>query len=148
MSNIKRDIHIRKIKVEKSFINSLLYYAYVCNMLFVKLMFHQKAKSFALGTFASPNARDSSFALPNARNTNMLVSFALGEANLSRFTRRVLPNAFYPTYFTRRQSVEYRWRWAFWRWGWRWACTFHILCVDFICVWWSMQSQYPVEYVI
>ena len=48
---------------------------------------------------------------------------------------RVLPDAFYPTRFTRRQSVEYRWRWAFWRWGWRWACTFHIFCVDFICVW-------------
>ena len=59
---------------------------------------------------------------------------------------RVLPDAFCPTRFTRRQSVEYRWRWAFWRWGWRWACTFHIFCVDFICVWWSTQSQYPVEY--
>ena len=34
----------------------------------------------------------------------------------------------------RRESVEYRWRWAFWRWGWHWACTFHIFCVDFICI--------------
>ena len=25
-------------------------------------------------------------------------------------------------------------------------CTFHIFCVDFICVWWSTQTQYPVEY--
>ena len=41
----------------------------------------------------------------------------------------------------RRQSVEYSWRW-----GWPWACTFHIFCVDFICVWWSTQTQYPVEY--
>ena len=23
---------------------------------------------------------------------------------------------------------------------------FHIFCVDFICVWWSTQTQYPVEY--
>ena len=43
----------------------------------VKPIFHCDAKSFTLGTFASPNAKDSTFALPNARNTNMLVSFAL-----------------------------------------------------------------------
>ena len=59
----------------------------------LKPIFHCDAKSFALGTFASPNATDSSFALPNARNTNMLVSFALGDAKFSRFTRRVLPDA-------------------------------------------------------
>ena len=53
----------------------------------LKPIFHCDAKSFALGTFASPNANDSTFALPNARNTNMLVSFALGDANFSRFTR-------------------------------------------------------------
>ena len=58
----------------------------------VKPIFHQNAKSCALGTFASPNAQDSSFALPNARNTNMLVSFALGDANFSRFIRCVLPD--------------------------------------------------------
>ena len=71
---------------------------FVC---WVKPIFHCDAKSFALGTFV----------LPNARNTNMLVSFALGDANFShlpdafyptRFTRRVLPDAFYPTRFTRR----------------------------------------------
>ena len=50
-----------------------------------KPIFHQNAKSFALGTFASPNAKDSTFALPNARNTNMLVSFALGDANFLRW---------------------------------------------------------------
>ena len=59
---------------------------------------------------------------------------------------RVLPDAFYPTRFTRRQSVEYRWRWAFWRWGWRWACIFHIFCVDFICVWCPTRTPFPVEY--
>ena len=42
--------------------------------------------SFMLGTFASPNAKDSNFALPNARNTSMFVSLALGDANFSRFT--------------------------------------------------------------
>ena len=47
----------------------------------VKPIFHCDAKSFALGTFASPNAK----ALPNARNTNMLVSFALGDANFLRW---------------------------------------------------------------
>ena len=85
--------------------------------------------------------RCQNFALPNAKYTNMLVYFALGNAHF-----RVLPDAFYPTRFTRCQSVEYRWHWAFWRWGWHWPCTFHIFCVDFICVWWSTQSQYPVEY--
>ena len=50
----------------------------------------------------------------------------------------------------RRQSVEYRWHWAFWRWGWRWGwrwpCTFHIFCVDFICVWCPTRTPFPVEY--
>ena len=48
-------------------------------------IFHCDTKSFALGTFASPNTKDSAFALPNARNTNMLVSFALGGANFLRW---------------------------------------------------------------
>ena len=65
---------------------------------FLKPIFHQNAKSFALGTFASPNAKDSSFAFPNAINTNMLVTFVVGDANFSRFyptrfIRRVLPDA-------------------------------------------------------
>ena len=47
----------------------------------LKPIFHSDAKSFELATFASPNAKDGTFALPNARNTNMLVSFALGDAN-------------------------------------------------------------------
>ena len=44
-------------------------------------IFHCDAKPFALGTFPSPNAKD----------TNMLVSFALGDANFSRHPKR--PNA-------------------------------------------------------
>ena len=35
-----------------------------------------------MGTFASPNAKDTKFASPNAKD--MLVSFALGDANISR----------------------------------------------------------------
>ena len=51
----------------------------------VKPIFHCHAKSFALGNFASPNIKDSTFALPNAKNTNMLGSLALGDANFLRW---------------------------------------------------------------
>ena len=64
----------------------------------LKPIFHQNAKSFALGSFASPNAKDSTFALPNARNTNMLVSFALGDANFLRWPCTFL---FFCVYFIR-----------------------------------------------
>ena len=106
-----------------------------------KPIFHQNAKYLASGVGVGQCTRRQNFALPNAKYTNMLVYFALGNAHFSHFTLSVLPNAFYPTRFTRRQSVEYRWRWAFCRWGWRWACTFHIFCVDFICVWWSTKAS-------
>ena len=62
----------------------------------LKPIFHQNAKSFALGTFASPNAKDSTFALHNAINTNMLVSFALGDANFLRWPCTFL---FFVVYF-------------------------------------------------
>ena len=84
-----------------------------------------------------PNPKDSSFALPNARNTSMLVSFVLGDANFSRFIRRVLPDA------------------SQWNIGGVGPSGvgagvghvhFFLLCVDFICVRWSTQTQYPVEY--
>ena len=65
----------------------------------LKPIFHQNAKYLASGTFASGNAKSSTFALADARNTNMLVSFALGDANFLR-----------------------------------WPCTFHFVCVYFICV--------------
>ena len=129
-------------KIEKQLKQKVSLFSFVD----LKPIFHCDARLLALGTFASPNAKNTTFALLNAKNTNMLVSLALGDANISRFTRRVLPDAFYPTRFTRRQSVEYRWRWAFWRWGWRWACTFHIFCVDFICVWCPTRTPFPVEY--
>ena len=62
--------------------NSLYYCDFAHSL---KPIFHCNAKSFALGTFASPNAKDSTFALPNARNTNMLVSFVLGDINFLRW---------------------------------------------------------------
>ena len=51
----------------------------------LKPIFHQNAKYLALGTFGSPNAKDSTSASPNARNTNMLVSLALGDASFLRW---------------------------------------------------------------
>ena len=51
----------------------------------LKPIFHQNAKYLASGTFASGNAKSSTFALADARNTNMLVSFALGDANFLRW---------------------------------------------------------------
>ena len=28
----------------------------------------------------------------------------------------------------------------------RWPCTVHVFCVDFICIWWPKQTQFPAEY--
>ena len=54
---------------------------FAMSMSILKPIFHQNAKYLASGTFASLNAKNSIFASPNAKNTNMLVSFALGDAN-------------------------------------------------------------------
>ena len=54
---------------------------FLLNSRFLKPIFHQNAKYLASGT----NAKDSIFASPNAKNTNMLVSFALGDANFLRW---------------------------------------------------------------
>ena len=101
-----------------------------------KPIFHCDAKLFALGTFASPNTKDSTFALPNAKNTNMLVSLALGDANFSP----------YVTQKPQCESVEYRLRLGTKPILLRWPCTFHVFCVDLICVWCPTQTQFPVEY--
>ena len=87
-------------------------------------IFHCNAKTFALGTFASPNAKDSTFVLPNAKNTNMLVSLAIGDTN---FSRHLMQNP-------QRESVEYRLRWVPNANFLRWPYTFHVVCVSFICV--------------
>ena len=89
-----------------------------------KPIFHCDAKPFALGTFASPNAKDSTFAFPNANNTNMLVSLALGDTN---FSRQLTQNS-------QRESVEYRLRWVPNAKYLHWPCTFQVVCVNFICV--------------
>ena len=65
-------------------------------------IFHCDVKPFTLGTFASLNAKDSTFALPNAKNTNMLVSLALGDGIFLR----------YLTQNPQREPVEYRLRWV------------------------------------
>ena len=70
---------------------SMIFYMTYCPKSF-KPLFHCDAKPFALGTFASPNAKDSTFALPNTKNTNMLVSLALGDANFVRHLTQI-PNA-------------------------------------------------------
>ena len=81
---------------------------------YLKPIFHYDAKPFALGTFASTNAKDSTFALPNAKNTNMLVSLALGDASFLRWLCTFL---FFCVDFIRFGyptrtpfPVEYRWR--------------------------------------
>ena len=92
----------------------------------VKPIFHCDANLLASGNFAIPNAKDSTFALLNAKNTNMLVSLALGDANFSRHL----------TQKNQRESVEYRLRWVPNAKSLRWPCTFHVVCVNFICVRW------------
>ena len=49
----------------------------------VEPIFHCYTKPFTLGTFASPEAKGTKFASTNAKDTNMLLSFALGDANFS-----------------------------------------------------------------
>ena len=85
----------------------------------LKPIFHRDAKTFALGIFASPNAKESTFALPNAKNTDMLVSLALDDAN---FLRHLTQNP-------QRESVEYKLRWVFWR----WPCIFHVYFMHISC---------------
>ena len=66
-------------------------------------------------------------------------------------TRRQTPDAKPKIYVSpnakpRRQSVEYRLRWVPGVGSLHWACTFHIFCVDFICVGLPTQTQFSVEY--
>ena len=50
----------------------------------VKPIFHCDAKPFALGTGVGLDPQRHTFASPNTKDTNMLVSFALGDAKFSR----------------------------------------------------------------
>ena len=78
----KAPTHLRRRKHLYVKYFTLSAYFDICN---VKPIFHQNAKYLASGTFASDNAKSSTFALADARNTNMLVSFALGDANFLRW---------------------------------------------------------------
>ena len=51
----------------------------------LKPIFHQNAKYLASGVGVGQCTRRQNFALPNAKYTNMLVSFALGDANSLRW---------------------------------------------------------------
>ena len=92
----------------------------------LKPIFHYNAKPFALGTSASPNAND----------TKLLVSFALGNANFSRHPTQN-PNAS-------------QWNIGCVGYQMQISCVGNVhlmfFCVDFICVWYPTQTQFPVEY--
>ena len=90
----------------------------------LKPIFHCDTKSFALGTGFGLDPQRHTFALPNAKDTNMLVSFALVDANFSRHL----------TQNPQRESVEYRLRWVPNAKSLHLPCTFHVVCVNFICV--------------
>ena len=70
----------------------------------LKPIFHCDAKLLALGNFALPNAKDSTFVLPNARNTNMLVSLWVTQIF------RVLPDAKPKAYIPLRRKIPGGWR--------------------------------------
>ena len=125
----------------------------------LKPIFHCDAKLLALGTFASPNAKDSTFALPNTKSTNMLVSLALGDANFLHWPCTFLffcvdfhhlystGNGVRVGYPTRTPfPVEYRWRWVPNAKVLRWPCRFYVVYVNFICVRHPTQTCFSVEY--
>ena len=74
----------------------------------LKPIFHQNAKSFALGTFALPNARKFLAFYPTRFCPTRFTLSVLSDAFFSdafyptRFIRRVLSDAFYLTRFIRR----------------------------------------------
>ena len=98
------------------------------------------------GTFASPNAKDSIFASPNAKNTNMLVSFALGDANFLRW-----PCTFHflcVDLFALGSKCKPHFQWNIGGVG-SLALGLgvgHIFCADFICVGHPTQTRFLVEY--
>ena len=111
-----------------------------------KPIFHQNAKYLASGVGVGHCTRRQNFALPNAKYTNMLVSLALDDANLSRFyLTRNLKVAFYPT---RNPNAS----------QWNIGCVgcqrkvfasgmyISFFCVHFICVGQPTQTRFLVEY--
>ena len=112
----------------------------------LKPIFHCDAKLLALGTFALPDTKDDTFALPDAMIPTCWY--------LLRWVTHifcVLPNTKPKSYVLtdakpKRKPVEYRLRWVPGVGSLRWACTFHIFCVDFICIGWPTQTHFSVEY--
>ena len=90
--------------------------------------------------------------------------FALGNAPDARIMRQLtqkIPTCWYlktrkhptpnlkfasPNAKPKRKSVEYRLRCVPNAKFLRWACTFHVVCVNFICVWEQTQTRFSVEY--
>ena len=94
-------------------------------------IFHQNAKYLASGAGVGQCPRRQTFAL------GIPTCWYLKCENLCY--RRQTPDAkpeicVSPNTKPLRQSVEYRLRWVPGIGSLRWACTFHIFCVDFICV--------------
>ena len=63
----------------------------------LKPIFHQNAKYLASGVGVGQCTRRQNFALPNAKYTNMLVYFALADANFLRYPTPTLKFALAPT---------------------------------------------------
>ena len=86
---------------------------------------------------------------PDARilrwDTNMLVSERTQKMKFASLLTQK-KNCVSPDAKPQRQPVEYRLRWVPGVGSLHWACTFHIFCVDFICVGHLTQTRFSVEY--
>ena len=76
-------------------------------------------------------------------DTNMLVSWSQRKPFFpdAKLKICVSPNA-----KPHREPMEYRLRWVPNAKILHWPCTFNVFCVDFICVWYPTQTQFPVKY--
>ena len=93
----------------------------------VKPIFRCDAKPFALGTGIGLDPQRHTFALP--------IPTCLYLKRLKICVTHRKPQ---------RESVEYSLRWVPNAKFSSWPSTFHVFCVDFICVWWPTQTQYPL----
>ena len=98
----------------------------------LKPIFHQNAKYLGSGTFASPNAKDSTSASPNARVPTCWYILALPNANIC-----VIPDA-----KPQRQPVEYSLRWVLGV----WSRVGQVHFIFFAFISFALGSVFPVEY--
>ena len=98
----------------------------------LKPIFHQNAKYLASGTFASPNAKDSTSASPNARIPTCWYILALPNATIC-----VILDA-----KPQRQPVEYSLRWVLGV----WSHVGHVHFIFFVSISFALGSVFPVEY--